>query len=156
MGAVATLASGLPYNWVTGLTNSGDTGATTDRPVVDGVVVGRNVGRGRDVYDVAPLVERPITFSDHFRVEPRIEVFNLFNHANFVGYNGTYGNGAAPAAGFGTLRGAAVEASGTLRSLTGAVDRNFRRNAQGMCRFTGCPMAATSCRFSNLGSPRNR
>jgi len=102
MGAVVTLASGLPYNWVTGLTNSGDTGATTDRPVVDGVVVGRNAGRGRDVYDVAPLVERPITFSEHFRLEPRIEVFNLFNHANFVGYNGTYGNGASPASGFGT------------------------------------------------------
>jgi hypothetical protein len=101
MGAVVTLASGLPYNYVTGVTNSGDTGATTDRPVINGVVVGRNAGRGAPIYDVSPLVERPITFNEHLRLEPRIEVFNLFNHANFVGYNGTYGNGAAPGVGFG-------------------------------------------------------
>ena len=43
-GGVMTLASGLPYNYVTGTVNSGDTGATTDRPVINGVVVGRNAG----------------------------------------------------------------------------------------------------------------
>ena len=31
-GGIATLASGLPYNFVTGVNNSGDTGATTDGP----------------------------------------------------------------------------------------------------------------------------
>ena len=41
-GGVATLASGLPFNYITGANNSGDTGATTDRPVINGVVVGRN------------------------------------------------------------------------------------------------------------------
>jgi hypothetical protein len=102
MGGVVTLASGLPYNYVTGVTNSGDTGATTDRPVINGVVVGRNAGRGAPIYDFSPLVERPITFNEHLRIEPRIEVSNLFNHANFVGYSGTYGNGASPGAGFGS------------------------------------------------------
>jgi hypothetical protein len=101
MGGVVTLASGLPYNYVTGVNNSGDTGATTDRPVINGVVVGRNVGRGAAIYEVSPLVERPITFSEHLRLEPRIEVLNLFNHSNFAGYSGTYGNGAAPGPGFG-------------------------------------------------------
>jgi hypothetical protein len=101
MGGVITLASGLPYNYVTGVNNSGDTGATTDRPVINGVVVGRNTGRGAPIYEFSPLVERPITFNEHFRIEPRIEVLNLFNHANFVGYSGTYGNGSAPGAGFG-------------------------------------------------------
>ena len=51
---VATLGSGLPYNFTTGTTNSGDTGATTDRPVIGGEVVGRNAGHGRPIYDVAP------------------------------------------------------------------------------------------------------
>jgi hypothetical protein len=102
MGGVVTLASGLPYNYVTGVNNSGDTGATTDRPVIGGAVVGRNVGRGAPVYEVSPLVERPITFNEHLRMEPRIEVLNLFNHANFVGYSGTYGNGATPGVGFGS------------------------------------------------------
>ncbi len=101
VGGVASLASGLPFNFVTGTTNSGDTGATTDRPVVNGVVIGRNAGRGRSIYDVATLIERPFRVNEHLRIEPRIEVFNILNHANFVGYSGTYGNGALPGLGFG-------------------------------------------------------
>jgi hypothetical protein len=31
----------------------------------------------------------------------RAEAFNAFNHANFVGYSGTYGNGTTAGAGFG-------------------------------------------------------
>jgi len=102
VGGVATLASGLPYNYTTGTTNSGDTGATTDRPVINGVVVGRNVGHGRPIYDIAPFVERSFTFSsERVHLTLRAEALNGFNHANFVGYSGTYGNGAAPGAGFG-------------------------------------------------------
>ncbi len=100
-GGIATLATGLPFNYTTGTTNSGDTGATTDRPVINGVVVGRNAGRGTAIYDLAPLVERPFPINEHLRIEPRIEVFNLLNHANFVGFSGTYGNGSTAGAGFG-------------------------------------------------------
>lgn len=101
IGGIATLGAGLPYNYVTGVNNSGDTGATTDRPVIGNVVVGRNVGRGNAIYELSTLVERPITFNEHLRIEPRVEVLNIFNHPNFVGYSGTYGNGAAPGPGFG-------------------------------------------------------
>jgi hypothetical protein len=31
----------------------------------------------------------------------RAEAFNVFNHANFVGYSSTYGNGATAGPGFG-------------------------------------------------------
>ena len=76
-GGVATLASGLPYNYTTGATNSGDTGATTDRPVINGVVVGRNAGHGRPIYDVSPFLERAFAlFNERVRVIPRIEAFN--------------------------------------------------------------------------------
>ena len=60
VGGVLTLGSGLPYNITTGTTNSGDTGATTDRPVVNGAVVGRNTGRGNPIYTFDPFIERPI------------------------------------------------------------------------------------------------
>jgi Carboxypeptidase regulatory-like domain/TonB dependent receptor len=99
IGGIATLASGLPYNLVTGTTNSGNTGATTDRPVINGAVVGRNTGRGTAIYSVDPFVSRlfPI-YKELVKVDLRAEAFNVFNHANFVGFNGTYGNGStAPA-----------------------------------------------------------
>ena len=98
-GGIATLAGGLPYNLVTGTVNSGDTGATTDRPVIDGAVVGRNTGRGTPIYSVDPFVAR--TFPLHregVHLNLRAEAFNLLNHANFVGFNSTYGNVPTPPA----------------------------------------------------------
>jgi hypothetical protein len=101
-GGVSTMGTGLPYNITTGATNSGDTGATTDRPVSNGVVIGRNAGHGRPIYDLSPFLERPFTlWSERVHLDLRMETFNVLNHANFVGYSGTYGNGAAPGTGFG-------------------------------------------------------
>jgi hypothetical protein len=98
MGGVASVAGGLPYNLTTGTTNSGDTGATTDRPVINGAVVGRDTGRGRPVYDVAPFVSRAFPLlHERLKLDVRAEAFNVLNHANFVTFNGVYGNGAAPA-----------------------------------------------------------
>jgi hypothetical protein len=102
MGGVGSFASGLPYNIVTGTTNSGDTGATTDRPVINGVVIGRNAGRGNGLYSVDPFLARAFPL-DHERVQLdlRAEAFNALNHANFTNYSGTYGNGTAAGSGFG-------------------------------------------------------
>jgi hypothetical protein len=101
LGGIATLASALPFNYVTGTMNSGDSGATTDRPVINGVVVGRNTGRGGPIYDFAPFLGKDFSIADRMRVRVRMEAFNLFNHANFVGYSGTYGNEPTPGPGFG-------------------------------------------------------
>lgn len=101
-GGIATLASGLPYNVVTGVTNSGDTGATTDRPIVNGVQLGRNTGRGTPIFDLDPFVEKQIALvQDHLNAVLRTEVFNALNHPNEVGFSGTWGNGATPGPGFG-------------------------------------------------------
>jgi hypothetical protein len=94
-GGITTLASGLPFNIVTGSNNSGDTGATTDRPVINGAVVGRNTGRGRPIYELSPFLEKVFPFGEHLRARLRAEAFNVLNHPNFVSYVGTFGNGAA-------------------------------------------------------------
>jgi hypothetical protein len=102
-GGIVSLAGGLPYNLTTGTTNSGDTGATTDRPVINGVVVGRNTGRGTSVYSFDPFVARDFPlFTEAVHLNLRAEAFNVLNHANFVTFNGTYGNGAAAPATLGT------------------------------------------------------
>jgi hypothetical protein len=101
LGGVTSLASGLPFNSVTGSNNSGDTGATTDRPVINGVVVGRNTGRGRAIHDFSPFLEKDIRIGEVFHIKARTEAFNVLNHPNFVGYSGTFGNGATPGKGFG-------------------------------------------------------
>lgn len=99
-GGVTTLATGLPYNLTTGANNFGDSGATTDRPLINGVMVGRNTGRGTPIYDVSPMIERPFSLgTERVQLVLRAEAFNVFNHANFVGFNGLYGNGSAPPVG---------------------------------------------------------
>lgn len=101
-GGILTMASAPPFNYVTGSVNSGDAGATTDRPVLDGAVVGRNAGRGRAIYAFDPFLGRSFPIHrDRAQIELRIEAFNVLNHHNFVGYSGTYGNGSSPPAGFG-------------------------------------------------------
>ena len=101
-GGILSIASALPFNYVTGSVNSGDAGATTDRPVVNGAVIGRNAGRGEATYSLDPFLGRSFPINhDRARIDFRIEVFNSFNHRNFVGFNGAFGNGALPPAGFG-------------------------------------------------------
>lgn len=101
-GGFTTLASALPFNIVTGSNNSGDTGATTDRPVINGVVLGRNAGRGRAIYDFSPFIEKVFPLGESLRARLRAEAFNVLNHPDFVGYSGTFGNGATAPAGLGT------------------------------------------------------
>jgi hypothetical protein len=101
-GGVGIFGTGLPYNMVTGTTNSGDTGATTDRPVIDGAVISRNAGRGNGQYSVDPFLSRAFPLNhDRVTLDLRAEAFNVLNHANFVAYSGTYGNGPAAGVGFG-------------------------------------------------------
>jgi hypothetical protein len=70
--------------------------------VINGAVVGRNIGRGRALYEVSPFVEREFVVQERVRFNLRAESFNVFNHPNFVGYVGTYGNGASAPANFGS------------------------------------------------------
>lgn len=101
MGGVGTFGRGMPYNIVTGTTNSGDTGATTDRPVVNGAVIGRNAGVGNGQYSLDPFLARAFPLHEHVQIDLRAAAFNVLNHANFTSFSGTYGNGNTPGVGFG-------------------------------------------------------
>lgn len=98
-GLVAELASARPFNALTGIDNNGD-GVNNDRPVIDGQVVSRYAFRGTPTYDTDVFAEKRV------RVAPgsltlRVEGFNIFNRANVLGRNGTYGNSSAPLSTFG-------------------------------------------------------
>jgi Carboxypeptidase regulatory-like domain len=99
-GGVSTLASGGYYNILTGVDNNGD-GANADRPVVNGALLGRNIGHAQPVYSTDLFAEREFRLNEQFVFRLRAEGFNMFNRSNIVGYNATWGNGNAPSATFG-------------------------------------------------------
>ena len=88
---MAQLASARPFNSVTGVDNNGD-GANNDRPVVDGVVIGKSTFRGTGTQDVGMFLEGRIKGAGR-TILLRLEGFNLFNHGNILGRaQTTYGD----------------------------------------------------------------
>jgi hypothetical protein len=101
-GTVTQLASARPFNAVTGIDNNGD-GANNDRPVVDGVVIGKSQFRGTGTQDVSMFLEGRIKPAGR-TILLRLEGFNLFNHANILGRaQTTYGDLAAVNTTFGQV-----------------------------------------------------
>jgi hypothetical protein len=64
--------------------------ANNDRPVIDGVVVGKSAFRGTNISDVALFAEQRLRVAGR-SILLRVEGFNVFNHANIFARNGTYG-----------------------------------------------------------------
>ena len=90
-GTFTTLASGRPYNITTGVDNNGDS-TTSDRPVINGTVIGRNTGQGTPVYNAGIFLGREFRFGERAHVTLRAESDNLLNHSNITGRQGLYGN----------------------------------------------------------------
>jgi hypothetical protein len=101
IGSWVTAGSGMPFNVTTGVDNNGD-GSLSDRPVVNGVVVPRNWGKGTPTYDIASYVQKSVRITERMNLGLRAEGFNLPNANNIIGRNGVYGNRATPNASFGT------------------------------------------------------
>jgi hypothetical protein len=99
-GTVTQLASARPFNSTTGADNNGD-GSNNDRPVIDGKVIGKSAFRGTAISDVSTFLEGRLHASAGRTVLLRVEAFNLFNHANILGRQATFGNTATPNANFG-------------------------------------------------------
>jgi hypothetical protein len=91
VGTVTLLASARPFNSTTGVDNNGD-GATNDRPVINGVVVGKSAFLGTGTQDVSFFIEGRLNKKGR-TVLLRLEGFNLFNHGNILGRaQTTYGD----------------------------------------------------------------
>ncbi len=100
VGTVSSLASAKPFNATTGVDNNGD-GINNDRPIINGVNATRYSFRGTAVSDTAVYGEIRVLPKGSRSVTLRLEGFNVFNHANVLGRNGTYGDTATPLATFG-------------------------------------------------------
>jgi hypothetical protein len=100
-GTVTALASARPINPVTGVDNDGDGSATNDRPVINGVVVGKSTFRGTMTEDVSIFVEGRLKKTGR-TITLRLEGFNLLNHANLLGRGiNTFGDTGTAASSFG-------------------------------------------------------
>ena len=97
-------ASGFPFNVTTGVDNNGD-GNTSDRPVINGVVIGRDAGQAPATYDFNFALQKSIRMTERANLILRAESYNTTNHLNLYTLNGVYGNAANPVATFGTPMG---------------------------------------------------
>lgn len=87
IGAIAHLASGIPFNITTGFDDNGDTVAN-DRPPG----VGRNTGKGPGLASLDVRLSKKIRFGRdrHWpRPEIRLDAFNVLNQVNFTHFVGT-------------------------------------------------------------------
>lgn len=94
------LASSKPFNATTGVDNNGD-GNNNDRPVINGVVVSRYAFRGTPLYETSLFGEIKVLPTGSKSITLRAEMFNVFNHANVLGRNGTYSDTGTPLPTFG-------------------------------------------------------
>jgi hypothetical protein len=100
VGTLNSLASAKPFNATTGVDDNGD-GSNNDRPVINGVVVSRYAFRGTPIYDTDLFAEYRLRIVGARAVTLRAEMFNVFNHANVLARNATYGDTGTPLATFG-------------------------------------------------------
>jgi hypothetical protein len=103
-GTLNSFASARPFSATTGVDNNGD-GNNNDRPVINGAVVSRYAFRGTALYDTALFGEIRVNLLRGKALTLRMEAFNVFNRANVLGRNGTYGDTPAPLSTFGQALG---------------------------------------------------
>src|SRR5215472_3642792 len=78
-----------------GTDNNGDT-YSSDRPVG----FGRNSFRTPMQTQIDVSLARRVRITERLAAEPRVEIFNLINHNNFITLNNVYGEGPLPRATF--------------------------------------------------------
>jgi hypothetical protein len=129
-GTVMQFASARPFNATTGVDNNGD-GANNDRPVVNGVVIGKSAFRGTPTQEVALFGEWRIKIKGQTLLF-RAEGFNLLNHGNYLGRGQTtYGDTSTVNSTFGQL----VSVGNTANAIPAFANVDPPRMVQLQVRF---------------------
>ena len=79
--------------------------------------MGRNTGRGTPIYSFDPFLSRDFPVFERLHLTLRAEAFNVANHANYVSFINTYGNGPTAPATLGLPSGAGITAQLPAREL---------------------------------------
>lgn len=87
--------SGTPENVTVGSDVNGDGNSSTDRPFVDGVILGRNGLIGPDYLTVDLRLAKTIGLGGRRSLQLLFEAFNLLNRTNYAGVNTTWGTDLA-------------------------------------------------------------
>ena len=99
-GGVTTAASPRPFAVTAGVDTNGD-GANSDRPfdLTTGTFLQRNSRRGSATFSTDLFVQKQFALSERLKLQLRAEGFNIFNHPNIYGRNGSYGRSTVQTAG---------------------------------------------------------
>ena len=114
LSAIVTVASGRPYNIIAGADLNGDGDGGTipgpDRPRTNPADANTSIQRNSGVLPTEAAVDirvnKVVPIGARARLEAILEVFNLFNRANFTDVNNVFGTGpypSSPLPGFGQL-----------------------------------------------------
>ncbi|MDE1163155.1 MAG: TonB-dependent receptor [Acidobacteriaceae bacterium] len=83
--------SGTPRNITVGSDMNYDGNTSTDRPFINGVMLGRNAGLPSMIASLNLRGQKEIRFRHGMRLSASAEVFNALNRVNFTGYDVTTG-----------------------------------------------------------------
>ena len=96
---ILTYSSGRPFNLLLGYDANGDAHTETDRArLTSGLSVGRNTGVGPNLLTTDVRIGRQMMAQPRYRIELTVDVFNLFNRANYSGVNHIFGSRALTSA----------------------------------------------------------
>jgi hypothetical protein len=101
VSTLMTYRSGTPTPVTIGSDANGDGNSSTDRPFVNGQLLGRNSFEGPDFMTVDARLSKIFTLVGRTRVQVLVEAFNLFNRVNYSSVNTVWGSNEAPAASYG-------------------------------------------------------
>ena len=114
VSSILTFRTGLPFSPFTGVDSNGD-GNYTDRPIVNGVMLGRNSYRNTNTFFADMRVSKRWKITERQRVTLMVDMFNFLNRGNLAysvssnessttALGSQYGKGQTPLATFRTLR----------------------------------------------------